>query len=453
MRTPSPSLFFVGLSFLSSFFWVLSAQSQEEAPKEPLSSAAEYSLKVTTDKAEPLYSRGELVKYSISFTRNGSPVAGARVKWRLSKDGVEPPLEDGVADISSGTAGLSGKLDEPGFLQCRADVSIPGVSIRSARAAGAVDPLAILPSLPMPDDFVKFWDGQKKKLSEIPIALQLTPVKASTAGVDCFDAQAASVGAPMSGYLAKPSGAIKNSLPAILLCHGAGVASSRQKVVEGWAKDGFLALDFNAHGLPNGKAPEFYKNLYTGELKEYYLKSAESRDTVFFLGLFLRLLRGIDVLTSQPEWDGEILIANGRSQGGGQAFAAAGLDSRVKFFAAQIPALCDLTGMAVGRIQGWPKALSMDGDKLNPKAMEASRYFDAVNFARLTKADALVTVGFIDVSCSPTGVYAAYNQLQGKKRIINNFTTGHAGSKEADAQVREAILNCVHGKNKNEKNN
>jgi len=100
-------------------------------------------------------------------------------------------------------------------------------------------------------------------------------------------------------------------------------------------------MDINAHGIPNGKPAEYYQQLAQGRLKNYPLAGRESRDTSYFRGMFLRLVRAIDYLTSRPEWDGQTVMVIGHSQGGGQALVAGGLDQRVTFIAAGVPALCD----------------------------------------------------------------------------------------------------------------
>ena len=166
-----------------------------------------------------------------------------------------------------------------------------------------------------------------------------------------------------SGYFGLPKNAEDKSLPAILWVHGAGVrSSSLGNAVKGATSD-MLSMDINAHGIPNGKPAKFYKDLSAGQLKETIARRGrDSRETVYFRGMFLRLVRALDFLTSRPEWDGEHLIVIGHSQGGGQALAAGGLDPRVTLIATGVPAICDHSGRAEGRINGWPKLVPMGED-------------------------------------------------------------------------------------------
>lgn len=211
-----------------------------------------------------------------------------------------------------------------------------------------------------------------------------------------------------------------------------------------WAQKGFLAMDINAHGIPNDQPDRFYTDLANGELKEYAFRGRESRETVYFLGMFLRLVRAIDFLTAQPDWDGRTVVVFGGSQGGAQAFAAAGLDSRVTFFAALVPAMCDHTGAVVRRVAGWPKLVpKSDNGKPDAKVLEAARYYDAMNFAARIKAAGFVTVGFIDTTCPPTSVYAAYNALRVPKEIFNDPPSTHAISPKAMQAARDAVLRHV----------
>jgi cephalosporin-C deacetylase-like acetyl esterase len=197
-------------------------------------------------------------------------------------------------------------------------------------------------------------------------------------------------------------------------------------------------MDMNAHGIPNGRDKAFYDGLMAGELKDYRRAGRESRETIYFLGMFLRLVRAIDFLTAQPEWDGRTVVVSGSSQGGAQAIAAAGLDSRVTFFVAGVPAMCDHTGAVAGRIAGWPKFIETK-ERPGADVVAAVRYYDGVNFASRAKAPGFFTVGFIDTTCPPTSVYAAYNALNAKKEIFHDITAGHTNTPAASAAMRAAV--------------
>ncbi len=428
------------LGALNSPLLICSAKARDTRPP------SDYTLTIETGRPEAFYHQGEEVLFNVALTYKEQPVSNATVQLRISKDGLLPPMQKYDLPILNGAGVASGMLSEPGFLNGRVDFRVPDENrILSSFAGAAVDPLEIKPSLPPPDDFDSFWADQKKKLSDVPMNLKMTRIDSAYSDLEIYDVQADCFdGIHLSAYLARPADSKPGSLPATVLCHGAGVASSRMSIAAAWSRDGFVAIDFSAHGLPNAQPRTFYGDLYKTELKRYYMKDPHSRDTIFFRELFIRLMRAMEILTSQPEWDGKILVANGRSQGGGQAIAAGGLDSRVTFIAAQIPAMCDHTGVMAGRINGWPKLIPFDAaGNPDPAALQAVRYCDAMNFATRTQADAFFTVGFIDRSCPPTGVYATYNQLSGKKEIMNHLHTGHVTSKAADEAIRAAVLEHV----------
>jgi cephalosporin-C deacetylase len=402
-------------------------------------------LTITVDREAAVYKQGEPVAFTIRWLDGQQPAEDAKVQWTISKDGV-PPMTNGTIRLSGGSATVTGKLDEPGFLQCRAVFRGTNRVTRTAVAGVAVDPLGIKPSLPVPADFDEFWAAQKQQLAGVPVNARLTPVPSRSTNAECFDLQADSIGAPVSGYYARPVGAARRSLPAILTVHGAGVRSSNLDGAANWASKGLLALDLNAHGLPNGKPESYYTNLANAELKDYRTRGCESRETIYFRGMFLRLVRAIDFLTAQPEWDGRTLIVHGSSQGGAQSIVAAGLDPRVTFFAAGVPAMCDHTGVAVGRVNGWPKFLANPPEPADPKVVEAVRYYDAMNFATRVRCPAILTVGFIDTTCPPTSVYAAYNALAGPKQIFNDPPSTHAVSARAGEAMRRLIFTHIEGR-------
>lgn len=417
-----------------------SARAQAPSP------STNYALTVRTERADAIYRKGDPVVFEVRLMHGQKPVDEAEVKWAISKDGV-PPITEGALGLAHGYGAVTGRLDEPGFLQCRATWDTPAGRTLAAVGGAAVSPLEIRPSLPVPDDFDAFWAGQKRQLAAVPIRPRLTPVPSPRPGIDCWDLQADCVGAPVSGYLSRPVDARPRSLPIMLTVHGAGVRSASLAGAAGWAEQGFLALDINAHGIPNGKPVEYYADLAKSALADYRWRGRESRETVYFRGMFLRLVRALDCLTAQSEWDGRTVVVHGSSQGGAQSIVAAGLDPRVTFFAAGVPAMCDHSGGAAGRVSGWPKMVPAGPDgRPDAAILEAARYYDAMNFATRTRAAGILTVGFIDTTCPPTSVYAAYNALGGPREIFNDPPSTHAVSSKAAQAMRDAILRHVQSR-------
>ena len=414
--------------------------SSQVIAQEAAVAEATVTLTVTADRADVMYSVGDAATFTIEARRGEEAVDDGEVACILSKDGWDPQPAQ-TLKLIDGKATVTGTPEEPGFLLLRASMG----KTRALAGAG-FDPLKIAPSMPVPEDFDEFWNTQKAALAKVPLEPTLTPVESPVEGVEAFDLQVPCLGKPVSGYFGRPKDAQPKSLPAILFVHGAGVRSASLGSTQ-WAgrEGGMLSLDINAHGIPNGQPAEFYESLRDGELKGYSHFGREDRDQCYFKGMFLRLMRAIDFLAAQPEWDGKTLIVYGSSQGGFQALAAAGLDSRVSFICAGVPAGCDHTGVMVDRINGWPKLVPIDAEgRPDAQVLEVARYFDAVNFATRAKCrGAAVTVGLIDVTCPPTSVYAAFNALPTPKEMHVDVDAGHTNTPAAVRFMQAAALEHV----------
>jgi len=425
---PTPSRFYP--AFLALAIFTITAH------------AADPLLRLSLDRPEAIYEIGE----KAVFTLHSNAPAGSEITWTTSLDGFGSISSGKITPDAGSPATVIGTLDRPGFFLISATVKGAEGKPFIAHAAAAFDPGKIEPSLPVPEDFDGFWAEQKKQLASVPLKPALVPVPMVSnddAGIEAYDVSvpAASDGSPVTGYFAKPKAAAPKSLPAVLWVHGAGVRGSSLPTALGGARDGFLSMDINAHGLPNGKPDAYYKELSVGTLKSYIHQGKSSRESVYFRGMFVRLQRALDFLTSQPEWDGKILAVIGHSQGGYQALVAGGLDPRVTFIGSGVPAGCDHTGMKADRISGWPKLVAMTASGVpTSDSLEASRYVDAVNFATRCQAEAILSVGFIDLTCPPTSVYAAYNVLRGPKSMLTRPAMGHAAPDDIKAEFRLALL-------------
>lgn len=285
-----------------------------------------------------------------------------------------------------------------------------------------INPERFRPATLRPSDLITFWREQKMQLRSQPMAIKSVPVDCASPGFECSDVEISCADVkPARGYLVKPVKARKKSLPIVIYFHAAGVSASWARSQPGnalrYAKmgSGAIGFDLNAHGLLNGQSDEYYKDLESGELKNYGQIGLESKDSIYFRGMYLRLLRTIDYLTSLPEWDGKRILVVGESQGGGQALAAAGLDERVTAAVVTVPAMCDWGGALAGRRGSWPYPYSSGLNKT--KMLRTLPYFDVAHLIKGTKATIVAEVGLIDYTCPSSCIYAALNGARGRKII------------------------------------
>lgn len=399
-------------------------------------SAASYTFSVQTNRPDAIYKRGEKILFTVQLLKDGKPVPGIRVQYRLSQNGDwgKTTIADSGKPIVAET-----KLDKPGWISIEAYMlGKDGKRVRNPKKpreflrgeiGAMVDPLEIRESAPEPADFDAFWQRQREALNRVPIQAERKeiPVPERFKGkVIGYDVKVQCAGPkPVSGYLCMPADARKGSLPAEVTFHGAGVRSANARFGNGLRA---ISFDVNAHGIENGKPKEFYLALNKGELKNYRHQNKDNRDEFYFKGMYLRVMRALDYVKSLPEWDGKTLIVRGSSQGGGQSIVAAALDPQVTLCAAGVPALGDHAGRLAGRRPGWPQLVN----RKNPSGpdrmvIETGKYFDNVYFAKRIRCETWFSTGFVDFVCPPTSVYAAYNNLPKtiRKQIQTTPTAGH----------------------------
>jgi len=297
-----------------------------------------------------------------------------------------------------------------------------------------VDPWKIRPGNPKcPADFDEFWAKKRAELDKVPVKAARKEVALGGKlaqkypNVVCYDIKVdCAGGAPVSGYLCMPRGAEPKSLPAVVFFHGAGVRSSIRQCSYGTKA---ITFDVNAHGIENGKPGKFYKELSDTKLKNYWHRSLEDHENIYFVGMYMRVMRALDYVKTLPEWDGKTLIVCGGSQGGAQTIAAAALDPQVTLAAPSVPALCDLGGRLVKRRPGWPVHFYRPiGKQTDPKLVAETAYVDSVFFAQRIKCPVYFSTGGIDNVCHAAGVFAAYNAVPGKNKKLYYHPTGDHGS-------------------------
>ena len=139
---------------------------------------------------------------------------------------------------------------------------------------------------------------------------------------------------PLTALVTLPKNAAPKSLAARLTFPGAGIRSATFET-----EPGTIVLIMNVHGIQDFQPEDYHLKLQKEDLKDYVRLRAESRDTYYYRGVVLRILRALEYVKARPECDGRKLIVTGGSQGGGLALIAAGLDPDVTQCLAGMPVL------------------------------------------------------------------------------------------------------------------
>jgi cephalosporin-C deacetylase-like acetyl esterase/peptidoglycan/xylan/chitin deacetylase (PgdA/CDA1 family) len=382
-------------------------------------------IKAETDHPDAIYKCGEKAVFRVSFS-DKAPSIPDGLAWTLTLDGAKV-LKEGTVALKSGTATVEGTLEQPGVLQFTVKPTANVEELGIGMAGAAFDPYQIAPTARLPEDFEAFWHAQTAELAKVPLDAKIEPVAQDNAAVELFEVSFANIkGLRSHGYLAKPKGA--SSLPIMISQPGMGVHPNGLKESR-WvianAALGFLALDMSAHDMPMERTPE--DEARWKKFMGYPYIGSDDRMTYYYLQVFTGMLRGIDYMTSRPDWNHKAIISSGGSQGGGLALIAAALDPRITAVVSVAPALGEHTGPLYGRPDAAPSGLIMGRDRRtpDPKIIAATAYYDTVNFARFVRVPVLMSSGLIDTACPPTTVLSIYNTLPGPKHIDLAPLVGH----------------------------
>ncbi|MBO5823086.1 MAG: acetylxylan esterase [Lentisphaeria bacterium] len=396
----------------SSLFSAFAAPASKAAPA--VEQKISETIAVTADRIEAKC--GEKITFNIKLS--GANIADRKVIAEVSGNRKIRAKKLLTTD-ASGSAKIEVTSQVPGIVYCRA--FIKGQSLKLAKAAGvAVEKEKVTPALPCPADFNDFWNKIKSELDARPMDAVVTPEPVKNKALKGFKVIFPMGGDGKDGYakLSYPANAKPKSLPAFLLVHGAGTGFVALK--EEWTTLGGGMLLLSLSPMPADSKGGVY-HARQGRFAGYRHWNPDNRDKIFFKDMFSRVYRALQYLKSRPEWDGKTLIVYGVSQGGGQALAAGGLDPQITMVVAHVPAICHHGGDARGTESGWPHYQLTPAYKKNRQAvLNATAYFDGVNFARNIKTPrVLITTGFIDRTCPPESVFAAFNTIPStNKKLI-----------------------------------
>jgi cephalosporin-C deacetylase-like acetyl esterase len=393
----------------------------------PFIAVADPSLTVTPENPSGLAKPSQKIVWHVRVSND--PDHMVRNGTYVIKKGGAKVIGEGKLAFG-GDAVIETGLDEPGTILAEINAPLDKAKPLQAFAGAAVSPGNLLPSAPAPADFDSFWESKIEELKAVPENCVLEKDESRTDGVDYWKITLDNIrGTHIRGQIARPTGTRK--FPAMLVLQYAGVYPLKKEFITKYAQDGWLVLNISAHDLPINEPQDFYEAQKKTALKDYVAIGNEDRETSYFLRMFLACYRAVDYLAQRPDWDGKTLVATGASQGGLQSFVAAALNPKVTHVIVDVPAGCDTTGALAERSPGWPRWHLFVQGRDPEKVMQTSRYFDGVNFAARVHCPTLVSIGLLDLTAPPSGIFSAVNQLQGQKEVVVMPQAGHSGDKDA----------------------
>ena len=380
----------------------------------------EIRVMVSPDRADWKYGLNEKCTFTVRVLKAQNLLPGVTVDYELGPEMYPTETKTGVV-LKDGKLTLKGTMKTPGFLRCKVKAHVDGRTYEGL-ATAAYAPEELRPVSQLPDDFLKFWETTLANARQTPLnpTMTLLPERCTeTSNVYEVSFQTKAWGGRMFGILSVPKA--EGTYPALLRVPGAGVRP--------YSGDTYLApgkvivLEVGIHGIPVTMQQSVYDNLAAGALNGYWNFCRDNRDQNYYNRVIVGALRAVDFICSLPQFNGKALGVTGSSQGGALSVITAALDSRVTFFGAVHPALCDHEAFLKKRAGGWPHYYYQA--EPTDKELKALRYYDTANFARCLKATGWFSWGYNDEVCPPTSMYAAYNAVTAAKELHLYLETGH----------------------------
>lgn len=376
---------------------------------------SDYLWLTVPDHADWLYKTGENAKVEVSFYLYGIP-QNIEISYEIGPD-MMPATTSGKAILKNGQAIVDmGTMKRPGFLDLRLTAAVDDKKYEHHVKVG-FSPELLKPYTKDPADFDAFWKTNIEKVrkevkSDKMIEKCERVDKYSTDDTDCYllklrtDSQHR-----IYGYLTKPKQPGK--YPVVLCPPGAGIKTIKEPMRNiFYAKNGFIRLEMEIHGLNPEMTDEQFKEISTAFSGEngYVENALDDRDNYYMKHVYTGCVRAIDYLCSLPDWDGRNVFVQGGSQGGALSLITAALDKRVTACVANHPALSDVAGYLDNRAGGWPH-MNREHNMLTPQKVETLQYYDVVNFARRITCPVYLTWGYNDNVCPPTTSYIVWNLI------------------------------------------
>jgi cephalosporin-C deacetylase-like acetyl esterase len=306
------------------------------------------------------------------------------------------------------TTPLSITLPEPGFYRCALYLEKDGAAGDIERFNIGYEPEKIVSPRDAKPDFEAFWKQTRAELDNVSPRYKLTLLpQRSTGAKNIYHVEMMSYGnVKIEGYYAAPKA--KGVYPAIAVYMGYG---SEPYFPHTDGNPGYAEFILSVRGQGIQKAASAYG--------DWIVWGLESKESYYYRGAFMDLVRAVDFLTSRPEVDSQKIVAEGGSQGGAFTLAACALDHRIKAGAPTVPFLSDYRDYF--DIVHWPRSsfetyLKEHPERTWDEVYDVLTYFDIKNLAGWIQCPILMAAGLQDEVCPPHTNFAGYNLITSEKQ-------------------------------------
>ena len=302
-------------------------------------------------------------------------------------------------------------------------------------------------STPRPADFEEYWKRALAELDGIDPCPQLVKSKFQTSFAECFDLYFTGTrGARIHTQYMRPTGR-PGPHPALLIFHGylsnCGDWAGRLH----FAAAGMAVAALDCRGQA-GESQDFSSGSTSTLFGAITRGLDQGPDQLMLRDTFLDTVQLARVVMSLPEVDASRVAVNGVSQGGGLSLACAALVPEIRLACVRYPYLCDYKRV-------WDMGMDVDAyacirsyfrfyDPCHEREDEIFHtlgYVDCSNLASLVKTEVYMQTGLQDRACPPSTQFAAYNHLQGPKRMETYPDYGHEFLLGANDRYYQFLLN------------
>lgn len=380
-------------------------------------------FKVSTDKSPLSYKVGEKIVFTVEAHDYACEIRADFVRWTLEGDDEKKSYGSAKCPFTVETT-----LDRPGFVHliCTAYDSdnnpIKDFDVIESGAGAEVEKIPYCGQVP--DDFDEFWDGIRAEVDAFDTrALRqepFTPRNVPQKGCEDYLCYSMEINTPCkrnaTGYLTMPNR--EGKFPLIVSFCGYTTLSPYPE----FTKD-YMRLHIGANGFEIDILSFDHFDKY-GKYDGYGFDDEENKDpyTTYWHDMIVRDLCATKFAKTLPQWNGEVLVVSGGSQGGFQAINVAAHDSDVTLCEVFIPWFANLRAKEKGYLDGW-----------HPLPQKGLEYYDTAMAASRIKCPTKILAYLGDYCCPPSSIMAIYNNLNCEK-VLDFVQSGTHGYRPYEAE-------------------